>query len=280
MRLETEFLLLGWGPVGAILANALFSERKRPEDRQPVGFWRAMEVLGLWAAAGVGLAAIIYSTRDSTEQVGALRDQLKVMSGQLDEMQQEGRPWVGPASAALVPKDRGEPLRVNVGYRNYGRQPATFVRNAHTWTWLAIDPPGKRIEDLGGWKDPKAFNPRAACETTSPHITVYPGDVTLAIEAGASMGTQRMNDKGQIISFQTVLDGIKQKVALYVVYGCFTYIVGERTQFTTFCLMWDPTINNDTDLSAWKPAFCPYGNDNGELTQDEANKQKSALEGG
>jgi hypothetical protein len=65
MRLETEFLLLGWGLVGAILANALFSERKLPEDRQPVGFWRAREVLGLWAASGVGLAAIYFSTRDS-----------------------------------------------------------------------------------------------------------------------------------------------------------------------------------------------------------------------
>jgi hypothetical protein len=101
MRLETEFLLLGWGFVGAILANALFSERKRPEGKEPVGFWRAMEVLGLWAAVLVGLSAIYFSTRDSGEQVGtmreqlrAMRDQLRTMSGQLDEMQIDARPWL------------------------------------------------------------------------------------------------------------------------------------------------------------------------------------------
>jgi hypothetical protein len=31
MGLETEFLLLGWGLVAAIMVSALFSERKRPE---------------------------------------------------------------------------------------------------------------------------------------------------------------------------------------------------------------------------------------------------------
>ena len=36
---------------------------------QPVDFWRAMEVLGLWIAAGVGLLAINYSTRDSGRSV-------------------------------------------------------------------------------------------------------------------------------------------------------------------------------------------------------------------
>ena len=31
MGLETEFLLLGWGLVAAIMVSALVSERKRPE---------------------------------------------------------------------------------------------------------------------------------------------------------------------------------------------------------------------------------------------------------
>ena len=101
MRLETEFLLLGSWLVGSITVNALCSERKWPEDRQPVDFWRAMEVLGLWAAALVGLGAIYFSTRDAGEQVGTTRDQLKAMSEELDEMQQEGRAWVGPSEVAL-----------------------------------------------------------------------------------------------------------------------------------------------------------------------------------
>jgi hypothetical protein len=93
----------------------------------PVDFWRAMEVIGLWTAAVVGLLAIYYSTRDAREQVETMRGQLRTMSGQLDEMQQEGRPWVGPIGVALVSKDRNEPLRLTLSYRNFGRQPATLV---------------------------------------------------------------------------------------------------------------------------------------------------------
>jgi hypothetical protein len=147
MGLETEFLILGWGLVGAILANAFFSERKRPEGKEPVGFWRAMEVLGLWAAALVGLGAIYFSTRDAGEQVSAMRGQLKTMSGQLDEMQQEGRPWVGPVGVTLLPKDRNEPLKVRFSYRNFGRQPATFVRSTSA-VLAPVREAGKRIEDF------------------------------------------------------------------------------------------------------------------------------------
>ena len=266
--------------MAAILVNALFSERKRPEDRQPVDFWRSMEVAGLWAAALVGLGAIYFSTRDSGEQVRAMRDQLHTMSGQLDEMQQESRAWIGPVTAALVAKDRNEPLRVSIGYRNFGRQPATFVRNASRWSYLAIDPPGKRIEDLSGWKDSKLFNARSGCETTSSYTTVYPGDVPLTIEGGVSKDSQIMNDSGQNVSFQSLLDGITRKLTLYMVHGCFTYIAGGKLEFTTFCLMLDPATNNNTDLSTWKLSFCPYGNDNGEQTEGDVNKQKGAPAGG
>jgi hypothetical protein len=230
----------------------------------PAEFWRVMEVLGLWAAAGVGLHAITVSSRDAREQVTAIRDQL-------DEMQQEGRPWIGPTSSTALDNDRGEPLRVSIAYRNFGRRPATFVRNAGGWSWLGINPPGARTEDLSGWKDPKVFNPRALCETSSPHTTVYPGDGTLNIEEGASKDSQIKDESGQNVSFQTLLDGITHKKSVYVVYGCFTYFAGGQPEFTTFCLMLDPTINNNNNLSTWKLAFCPYGNDNGKLPEDDAN---------
>jgi hypothetical protein len=278
MGLETEFLLLGWGLVAAILANALFSERKRPENRQPVDFWRAMEVFGLWVAALVGLGAIYVSSRDAGEQVGTMRDQLKAMSGQLNEMQQEGRPWIGPVSMAHVP---AEPLRIEIDYRNFGRQPATFVRNAGRWTWLGINPRGARTEDLSGWKDPKVFNPRASCETRSPHTTVYPGDRTLAIELGAARDSQIKDGNGQSVSYEALNDGIAHGQGVYIVFGCFTYIVGGKGEFTTFCFMLDPTINNNsnkTDLSGWQLAFCPYGNDNGELAHDDAKEQNGATD--
>lgn len=257
MGLETEFLLLGWGLLGAVVANALFSERKRPEGREPVDFWRVMEVLGLWAAAGVGLSAIFVSARDA-------KDQLQAIRGQLDEMQQEGRPWIGPAGAAPVTKDRGEPLKASIFYRNFGRQPATFVRNSSTYSILAMEP-AKQIEDLSGWKDPKVFDQSALCGITASYTTVYPGDLTLAIEAGASKDTQFRNSVGQQFSFQSILDAITQKRELYLVHGCFTYVAGGKREFTTFCVMFDPRVSNGTDLSTWKMTICPYGNDNGEL---------------
>jgi hypothetical protein len=46
-------------------------------------FWKRVEVLGLWAAAAVGLAAILVSSRDAKEQLFALRGQMSaVLAGQ------------------------------------------------------------------------------------------------------------------------------------------------------------------------------------------------------
>jgi hypothetical protein len=237
----------------------------------PAEFWRMMEVLGLWAAAGVGLHAITVSSRDAREQVTAIRDQL-------NEMKEEGRAWIGPSSAALVAKDRGEPLSVSLDYRNFGRQPATFVRRMSTGSFLAMDPLAKRVEDLSGWKDPNVFNPRAQCETTSSHVTVYPGDVPLVFEGGVSKEAQLKTDKGQSAASQSLLDGVTQKRELYVFYGCFTYIAGAKYEYTTFCLMLAPPPSSSTDLSTWMLVFCPYGNDNGELSQGKADEQKGAAE--
>jgi hypothetical protein len=230
---------------------------------QPVDFWRGMEVLGLWVAAAVGVAAIHSSNRDSREQVSAMRDQLRTMSGQLSEMQEESRAWVGPASVVLVAKDRDEPLRVSVGYRNFGRQPATFVRVSSTGSFIAMDP-GKRIEDLAGWKEPAVFDPKSQCKRISSYTTAYPGDVILSFEGGVSKDNQLSDDKGHQVSFQTLLDGVTHKRELYVVYGCFTYVAGGQHEFTTFCVMLDSTGSNNADMSTWRLAFCPFGNDDGE----------------
>jgi hypothetical protein len=104
-----------------------------------------------------------------------MRDQLQTMSGQLEEMQQEGRAWVGPTGVALVSKDRNEPLRVTLSYRNFGRQPAAFTRNASTAGTRELIA-GKQIEELPWWKDQKLFNPHALCQTVSSSQTLYPSD--------------------------------------------------------------------------------------------------------
>jgi hypothetical protein len=48
--------------------------------------WKIAEVLGLWAAAAVGVFAIYVASHDSVEQYGIMKRQQIIMQGQLDEM--------------------------------------------------------------------------------------------------------------------------------------------------------------------------------------------------
>jgi hypothetical protein len=204
-----------------------------------------------------------------------MREQLRTMSGQLEEMQQEGRPWVGPVGATPVSKDRNEPLSVTLGFRNYGRQPATFVRSKTATSYFLLEA-GKRIEDLSGWKDPKWFSPQASCHTASFYQAVYPSDAVYSFEVGPSEDNPIKGNEGETVSAQTMFDAITQKHRLYVIYGCFTYVATGKREFTTFCLMLDPRTIRDIDTSTWKFVFCPFGNDNGELAQEEAKEQDDA----
>jgi hypothetical protein len=63
-----------------------YTDEKAPENKRK-GRWERAEVIGLWAAAFVGVAAIWYGTHDASES-------RKLMQVQLDEMQAERRPWV------------------------------------------------------------------------------------------------------------------------------------------------------------------------------------------
>src|SRR5260221_5386499 len=62
------------------------NDESAPEKKR-IRRWEKGGVIGLWAAAGVGVAAIWFGTHDASQQRG-------VMQGQLDEMQAEQRPWV------------------------------------------------------------------------------------------------------------------------------------------------------------------------------------------
>jgi hypothetical protein len=233
----------------------------------PVDFWRAMEVIGLWTAAVVGLLAIYYSTRDAGEQVKMMRGQLKAMSGQLDEMQQEGRPWVGPIGVALVSKDRNEPLRVTLSYRNFGRQPATFVRNQSNVMAPTMEP-WNRIEDSSWWKDPKWPSPRSLCQTTSEPQTIYPTNQGYNVEAGADASNPLLFLPGVPMPIQSAVDAITQREFLFIFKGCFTYVVGKKHAFTAYCFMLDPRTSPTADMHAWRFLTCPYGNEDGELEQE------------
>jgi hypothetical protein len=228
-----------------------------------------MEVIGLWTAAVVGLLAIYYSTRDAGEQVRTMRGQLKAMSGQLDEMQQEGRPWVGPMGVALVSKDRNEPLKVTLSYRNFGKQPA-FTRNA---TMASTHPltEGKQIEELPWWKDQKLFNPRALCRTVSSSQTLYPSETGYNVEGGPTENNPLFGPAGPV-SIQSVVAEVTQRHLLYLFSGCLTYVAGGKPQFTAYCFMLDPRTSPNADVYAWRFQTCPFGNDDGELEQEAEKK--------
>jgi hypothetical protein len=117
--------------VGTIeqLVNAIgrFSDEKTLEDKRK-RFWEICEVLGLWAAAAVGVIAIVVSTFDAA-------DQQKVMLGQLREAQTESRPWISISqdngislAEPLKFGDSGADLRLNYILRNTGKLPAFHVR--------------------------------------------------------------------------------------------------------------------------------------------------------
>ena len=252
VSLEMEFLLLGWGLVGAIAVNALCSQRKRPDGREPVDFWRALEVFGLWAAAGVGLIAIIVSSHNS-------RDQLTAMNGQLSAMQEEGRAWVGLVGANLVdgtsPK---EPLKAKLLYSNFGRQPATNVGNYYESTFATINngENNDNYSELPFWKDADKFNTKMACDKateSSNKLTLFPSHIDYYIEAGAKEGASiTVNDKPA--SASDAADLINAKRILYVIYGCFAYVTHNTVELTNWCVMIGQIKENE------QFAFCPYGN--------------------
>jgi hypothetical protein len=274
MELETEFLLLGWGPVAAIVVNALCSERKRPEDKQPVDFWRAMEVIGLWAAALVGLGAIYFSTRDAGEQVSAMRGQMKTMGEQLKEMQEEGRPWVGPSSVSFAPSTLNEPLALVLSIHNFGKVPAMFVRHNSASSYFDI-PGGEDVMNLPQWNNPRVFYPRSLCATKSLFSTLYPGENNPTnFDIGIRRGDVLKDVDGGNDIFDSVLDAITKKQKLYVVFGCITYMVANEPQYTTYCIMLNANVAAPgAGLSSWPLAHCPYGESNGSLLSEESSGQ-------
>jgi hypothetical protein len=51
--------------------------------------WQKAEVIGLWAAAAVGVTAILVASHDSHEQMVALTDQVKAMNDQVKETKEQ-----------------------------------------------------------------------------------------------------------------------------------------------------------------------------------------------
>ena len=93
--------------------------------------WQHAEVIGLWVAATVGIAAIAVANHDSEKQFTAIHNQQIVMQGQLDAMYNDQRPWVSvdPIIASkLRYDDNGIGVTIDLRLKNPGRSPAMNVR--------------------------------------------------------------------------------------------------------------------------------------------------------
>jgi hypothetical protein len=208
------------------LAVAAMANRGLRWLSQPVEAGQALEVIGLLVAAGVAVEAIYFSSRESRAQLQAMRDQLQTMTGQLNEMQEESRPWVGLAGARLVNKSPEEPLKIALFYQNFGRQPATFVCNNAQASLL----PTANVKDI----------------EQSSYTTSYPGDTKHSLEGGISKQFPIRDGGGNETPVSALVDEIVPQQALYIVFGCLTYVSAGKPEFTTFCFMLDPATSNNS----------------------------------
>jgi hypothetical protein len=92
--------------------------------------WHIAEVFGLWAAAIVGITAIIIGSRDASEQ-------RRVMAGQLADMDAEQRAWIKvdtdiTGDLILSPNPK---ISLKIILKNVGKSPAV-----DTWVYAALFP--------------------------------------------------------------------------------------------------------------------------------------------
>lgn len=185
--------------------------------------------------------------------------QLNIMSGQLDEMKFESRPWIAVTSFGLVnPDDPVEPLKTRITYQNVGRIPATNVRNWLNPGYLIKPtlPPG-RWNELPTWREGTAFVPSHICEGVmgSPSKTVVYPSITLGFSIDTAQRPQLSNAQ-----LKELAGMVRQKEAIYIVKGCFAYDAGGATKHSTFCAFLDPTRGKDLEIKSWSFSACPEGN--------------------
>jgi hypothetical protein len=106
-----------------------YGDEKSPENKRKRR-WDIAEVVGLWAAAFVGAAAIVIGSSDSHEQ----RD---IMNGQMDVMLADQRPWLGVGFVGYPPD---QPYQLQ--FINGGKSPAFDVAiSAQVWPGDEAAPP-------------------------------------------------------------------------------------------------------------------------------------------
>lgn len=156
--------------VEGIIQKLESAEDKKSPKNKDERRWKRREVCGLWAAAAVGLIAIVVGNVDAHRQ----RD---TMQAQLDEMRDEQRPWVYVEGVPeiyygieIFPQ-QGARINLRFFLQNSGHIPALETRIALRF-----------INNANGWPLDQDGEQRLACNTighkdtyTSGAVTAFPG---------------------------------------------------------------------------------------------------------
>jgi hypothetical protein len=229
-------------------------------------FWLELaETIGLWVAAGVGVAAIIISSHDSEVQTKVMQDQQTAMQGQLTEMKGNGqsavdaaklaresyiasqRAWIGPTDAHIATPVAVGPLKAGVSYGNTGREPAPTI------AMLA-----PKVFSYADWNNGEAVK---AIEAVKNECLKTPiNDATARITFPTSGfsnfsiaydGTpQSIRDVNKI----AVTDGVVSGQEIAVVQGCFSYRTVSEIHHTAYCFYYQAKITDPAHLN-----FCNVG---------------------
>jgi hypothetical protein len=166
-----------------------------------------------------------------------------VFHGQLQEMREEKRAWVGPIGAGLpngLPQE-GNPATIVVQYRNTGREPAfDVVANSSVWiiTLAAYQEGAGRAQIEQSVEQ---------CRQTQPAV----GAQVVFPSTGFSCYTGSSLIEGHFIDWD-VLYGTR----LISIMGCYVYNTLGITHRTSYCF-W---FQNGTLATAQSWGFCSTGN--------------------
>jgi hypothetical protein len=208
------------------------SQKKR--DR----IWQHAEVIGLWLAAAVGIAAVWIASHDAHKQA-------KIMQGQLDEMHIDQRAWVYVDPPVVV-----EPITISAGrnwqitikftFHNIGHLPALFA-----WPRFITFAPTKAepAHVAASAYQERSCTPTSSDPTDIVGSTIFPGQTTTLIVHTGVMGRDWEN---------TIAD---YGAPTFRMIGCVVYRLpnDSRPHFTDFVFDagWNPTPEKPESAQAF-----------------------------
>ncbi len=265
----------------AAINGAIEQLRRQTDETTPKNkserFWKRAEVLGLWAAAAVGVTAIWVANHDAGSQLTTMENQAIAMQGQLNEMkasgersdkliaaneklanatENAGRAWIAITKFSFVNlNDAKDPLKTSVFYQNVGREPARAVRNRQIRGYLRNTiVPFSKWNFLPIWHQPD-FEPKKIC------ADVDQSESTSVIYPSSTFGFSITIDNPDNIPEDVIpiaTDEVKKRTTMHFVMGCFSYETLKQTKHSSFCAFLNP---NNGAIDTWVYSACPVGND-------------------